>query len=76
MGSNHRLTARFFRMEASPGVNLDNVLRILEKRADVRLVPCRGTGALAMPAHHRKLADRFFSGVRRRGDAQEQGTLV
>ena len=74
--TNHRLTARFFRMEASPGVNLDNVLRILEKRADVRLVPCRGTGALAMPAHHRKLADRFFSGVRRRGEAQEQGTLV
>lgn len=74
--TNHRLTARFFRMEARPGVDLAAALRALETRPDVRLVPCRETGSLAMPAHHRKLADRFFSGLRRRGDAQEQGTLI
>lgn len=74
--TNHRLTARFFRMRASSGMDMAQAVRALEQRADVRLVPCRETGALAMPAHHRKLADRFFSRVRRHGDAQEQGTLV
>ena len=74
--TNHRLTARFFRMRVPSGVDMTQAVRALEQRTDVRLVPCRETSALAMPAHHRKLADRFFSRVRRRGDAQEQGSLV
>lgn len=74
--TNHRLTARFFRMAAPSGTDLAQAVRLLEKRADVRFVPCRETNALAMPAHHRKLADRFFSQTRRRGDTQEQASLL
>ncbi|MCH5276839.1 MAG: A/G-specific adenine glycosylase [Desulfovibrionaceae bacterium] len=74
--TNHRLTARFFRMAAPSGVDMAQAVRALEPCADVRLVPCREIGALAMPAHHRKLADRFFSRARRQGDPREQGSLL
>lgn len=74
--TNHRLTARFFRMESAAGSDMTAAVAALAKRPDVRFVPWREIGGLAMPAHHRKLADRFFSGVRHRGDPQEQGTLT
>lgn len=69
--TNHRLTAHFFRVKPLPGASWP------AGADDVRLVDCRKTDGLAMPAHHRKLADRYFGGKRRRGDnTQEQLTLT
>ena len=57
--TNHRLTAHFFRIIADPPLTMNEISARL---ADVphRFVPCRQTEALAMPAHHRKMAERYF----------------
>lgn len=73
--TNHRLTAHFFRVATAPDAVWP--AEVLDDAPDARLVDCRKTDSLAMPAHHRKLADRYFGGTRRRGDnTQEQLTLT
>ena len=57
--TNHRLTAHFFRLALDEGLAMQD---ISEKLGDIphRFVRWSGTGELAMPAHHRKMAERYF----------------
>ena len=57
--TNHRLTAHFFRIAADPPLTMKEISARL---GDVphRFVPCNKTEELAMPAHHRKMAERYF----------------
>lgn len=58
--THHRLTAHFFRVESSQTLTKD-VAAALIKRVPCRFIGINDIGALAMPAHHRKMADRYFS---------------
>lgn len=57
--TNHRLTAHFFRIAADPPLTMNEISARLD---DVphRFVPWNKTEDLAMPAHHRKMAERYF----------------
>ena len=57
--TNHRLTAHFFRIAADPPLTMNEISARLD---DVphRFVPWNKTEELAMPAHHRKMAERYF----------------
>ena len=57
--TNHRLTAHFFRLALDEGLAMQD---ISEKLGDLphRFVRWDSTGELAMPAHHRKMAERYF----------------
>ena len=57
--TNHRLTAHFFRLALDEGLAMQD---ISEKLGDTphRFVRWDSTGELAMPAHHRKMAERYF----------------
>ena len=57
--TNHRLTAHFFRISTEPSLTMKE---ISAKLGDIphRFVPWNRTEELAMPAHHRKMADRYF----------------
>ena len=55
--TNHRLTAQFFRMETE--LNQEEISALLGATPH-RFVPWNETEALAMPAHHRKMAERYF----------------
>lgn len=57
--TNHRLTAHFFRI--CPAMPL-TMKEISERLGDMphRFVPWNRTEEFAMPAHHRKMADRYF----------------
>ena len=55
--TNHRLTAHFFRCDA----DLSDLTHMDEQNSGrLRLVPCEKIASLAMPAHHRKIAERLF----------------
>ena len=70
--TNHRLTAHFYRLASPCGLTMQ---ALSEKLGDVphRFVRWDKTGELAMPAHHRKMAERYFSG--RKHSIAEQCTL-
>ncbi|WP_446423802.1 A/G-specific adenine glycosylase [Mailhella sp.] len=70
--TNHRLTAHFYRLASPAGLTM---AALSEKLGDVphRFVRWDKTGELAMPAHHRKMAERYFSG--RKHSIAEQCTL-
>ena len=70
--TNHRLTAHFYRLASPCGLTMT---ALSEKLGDVphRFVRWDKTGELAMPAHHRKMAERYFSG--RKHSIAEQCTL-
>jgi hypothetical protein len=57
--TNHRLTAHFFRLALDEGLAM---LDISKKLGDIphRFVRWDNTNELAMPAHHRKMAERYF----------------
>ena len=57
--TNHRLTAHFFRMEIDDDISMADIGSQL---ADIRhrFVRWDSIGELAMPAHHRKMAERYF----------------
>ena len=57
--TNHRLTAHFFRIETDP---LLSMKEISARLGDVphKFVPWNKTEDFAMPAHHRKMAKRYF----------------
>ena len=57
--TNHRLTAHFFRIGLDEGLAMQD---ISEKLVGIqhRFVRWDSTGELAMPAHHRKMAERYF----------------
>ena len=57
--TNHRLTAHFFRIAADSPLTMNEISARLD---DVphRFVPWNKTEDLAMPAHHRKMAERYF----------------
>ena len=57
--TNHRLTARFFRIAADPPLTMKEISARLGDLPH-RFVPWNKTGDLAMPAHHRKMAERYF----------------
>lgn len=59
--TNHRLTAHFFRLALTEELSM---AELSEKLGAIphRFVRWDKTGELAMPAHHRKMADRYFSG--------------
>lgn len=73
--TNHRLTAHFYRLISETTKSDEQLAALLNSRPDLRLTECRKVGELAMPAHHRKLADRYFLGKRAHGDKPEQLTL-
>ncbi len=56
--TNHRLTAHFFRCEETFPL-LPHMEKLSSER--LRLVPCEEIDTLAMPAHHRKIAEKLFS---------------
>lgn len=57
--TNHRLTAHFYRLALDEGLAMQD---ISEKLGDIphRFLRWDSTGELAMPAHHRKMAERYF----------------
>ncbi len=57
--TNHRLTAHFFRVATDPPLTMKEISARL---GDVphRFIPWNKSEELAMPAHHRKMADRYF----------------
>ena len=57
--TNHKLTAHFFRLALDEGLAM---LDISKKLGDIphRFVRWDNTNELAMPAHHRKMAERYF----------------
>ena len=57
--TNHKLTAHFFRLALDEGLAM---LDISEKLGDIphRFVRWDNINELAMPAHHRKMAERYF----------------
>lgn len=59
--TNHRLTAHFFRLALTEELSM---AELSEKLGAIphRFVRWDKTGELAMPAHHRKMAERYFSG--------------
>jgi A/G-specific adenine glycosylase len=61
--TNHRLTAHFFRCEAGHSC-FPHMEGMPPERQ--RLIPCAELGSLAMPAHHRKIAERLFNQTARR----------
>ena len=67
--TNHRLTAHFFRLALDEALAMQD---ISEKLGDIphRFVPWEKLGELAMPAHHRKMAERYF--LRRKRAHAEQ----
>ena len=70
--TNHRLTAHFYRLASPQDLTME---ALSEKLGDLphRFVRWDKTGELAMPAHHRKMAERYFSGRKR--SIAEQCTL-
>jgi len=67
--TNHRLTAHFYTVEVS---EYPQAAIILDGRDDLQLVNIAELGEVAMPAHHRKLASRFFGAAK---DAPRQMTF-
>lgn len=59
--TNHRLTAHFFRLASVDTLSMKEISEKLGDRPH-RFVRWDRTGELAMPAHHRKMADRYLSG--------------
>jgi len=57
--TNHRLTAHFFRIAPQEKFSLRELSAFLTGIPH-RFVPWDKTGELAMPAHHRKMAERYF----------------
>ena len=57
--TNHRLTAYFFRIAANPTLSMNEISARLGE-VPHRFVPWNKTEDLAMPAHHRKMAERYF----------------
>ena len=62
--TNHKLTAHFFRIAAEPPLSMKEISARLGAIPH-RFVPWNETGEFAMPAHHRKMADRYFHKKRR-----------
>lgn len=58
--TNHKLTAHFFRVALDPPLTMEEVSARLDAVSH-RFVPWNGTEGYAMPAHHRKMAERYFS---------------
>ena len=57
--TNHRLTAHFFRVCADPPLSMKEISARLDE-VPHRFIPWNKTEELAMPAHHRKMAERYF----------------
>ncbi|MBQ4076586.1 MAG: A/G-specific adenine glycosylase [Mailhella sp.] len=57
--TNHRLTAHFFRLGLDEGLAMQDISKKLDGIPH-RFVRWDSTGELAMPAHHRKMAERYF----------------
>lgn len=57
--TNHKLTARFFRIDTVPHLSMKEISARLGDNIH-RFVPWNKTEELAMPAHHRKMAERYF----------------
>ena len=57
--TNHRLTAHFFRLAVEPPLDMKEISARLGTVSH-RFIPWSETGELAMPAHHRKMAERYF----------------
>lgn len=57
--TNHRLTAHFFRLALDEGLAMQDISKKLDGIPH-RFVRWDCTGELAMPAHHRKMAERYF----------------
>ena len=62
--TNHRLTAHFFRLASVDSLSMKEISEKLGDRPH-RFVRWDRTGELAMPAHHRKMAERYLSGKKR-----------
>ncbi len=62
--TNHKLTAHFFRVATEPPLDMKEISLRLGS-APHRFLPWTETGTVAMPAHHRKMADRYFLKKRR-----------
>lgn len=62
--TNHRLTAHFFRVEFASDFSEEQA-SALARRVPCRFLNWNEVGTLAMPAHHRRMADRYFSGKHR-----------
>ena len=57
--TNHRLTAHFFRLAVEQPLDMKEISARLGTVSH-RFIPWNETGELAMPAHHRKMAERYF----------------
>ena len=57
--TNHKLTAHFFRLGLDEGLAMQDISKKLDGITH-RFVRWDCTGELAMPAHHRKMAERYF----------------
>ena len=57
--TNHRLTAHLYRLALDEGLAMQDISK---KLGDIphRFLRWDSTGELAMPAHHRKMAERYF----------------
>ena len=62
--TNHKLTAHFFRVATEPPLDIKEISLRLGS-APHRFLPWTEIGNVAMPAHHRKMADRYFLKKRR-----------
>lgn len=62
--TNHKLTSYFFRLMTESPLTLRDISAQLGAVPHC-FVPWNATADLAMPAHHRKMAERYFSGKQR-----------